>query len=178
MQVMTSIGRTVPPTLPAQSADGVVALQRGSKIRDESLPHRHGDARRGDDSTDSKLAAAKLREDAPRIVGPASNLKEAGANSKLPAAKLREDAPRVVAPASKLDEEAARGTPQVSEPSMGAARSTPPLLEPSEDAARTPAAASTPAGAKPPAAELSDRDILTALRALSGEQGTIVDKSV
>ena len=173
---MTSIGRTVPPTLPAQSADGVVALQRGAKIRDESLPHRHGEARRGDESANRKPNAPQLSEDAPRIVGPASNLKEAGARSKLPAAKLREDAPRVIAPASKLDEEAARSTPQVSEPRVAAARSTPPLLQPSEDTVRAPA--STPAGGKPPAAELSDRDILTALRALSGEQGAIVDKSV
>jgi len=165
---MTSIGRTVPQAIPAQSADGVVASKRGSKMRDESLPHRHDRTHGKKETADSKLADSKLSEDAPRIVGPASNLKEAGARSKLPAAKLREDAPRIIAPASKLEDEAARGKLPVAELGEDVPDTIGPASKLDDDAA----------GDKLPASELSDREILDAVRALNGEQGTIVDKTV
>ncbi|MGI9412556.1 MAG: hypothetical protein ACR2PM_02745 [Hyphomicrobiales bacterium] len=97
---MTSIGRTVPQALPAQSADSVTALNRASKLHDEHLPrhHRHDGA----------------------------HSKEKPADGKLPATKLK---------------------------------------DPAADSAR-------------PASKLSDREILNAVRAMNGEQGTLLDKTV
>ena len=165
---MTSIGRTVPQAIPAQSADGVVAPRRGSKLRDESLPHRQDGPHGKGKTADSKAAEPKLSEEAPRIIGPASNLKEAGARSKLPASKLREDAPRVIAPASKLEDDAARGKLPVSEAGEDAPGIKGPESTLEDETAR----------GKAPASELTDREILNAVRALNGEQGTIVDKTV
>ena len=76
--------------------------------------------------------------------------------------------PRVIAPASKLEDDEARGKLPVSEPGEDAPGIAGPQSTVEDEAAR----------GKAPASELTDREILNAVRALNGEQGTIVDKTV